>query len=60
LKLSRLGKQTSVVTSLLHRFSWLIMLGKNEPSLSSKAHGPLLTLIRWSVGFATKLCSFNA
>ena len=30
-----------------------VLLGTNEQSLSSKAHGLLLTLIRWFVGFAT-------
>jgi len=28
-----------------------VSLGKNEPSLDSKAHGPLRTLVRWSVNF---------
>jgi len=30
-----------------------VLLEKSEPSLSSKAYGLLLTLIRWSMGFAT-------
>ena len=30
-----------------------ILLETNESSVSSKVHGPLLTLIRWSAGFAT-------
>jgi len=32
-----------------------VLLGKNEPSLNGKAHGPLLTITRWSMCFWTWL-----